>query len=126
MGVGGYERDMDIQSQSDGAVRLLTLIPAFYDAMFNMICTNGWTENENIGNAEYMQELLKTGAVYISSIDNEDDSELIIKKNIVSLQKCIEDNHEIVEDKTKKAKIGLNIVICISFSVGLLFYLIQV
>lgn len=42
----------------------------------------------------------------ISSIDNEGDSELIIKKNIVSLQKCIEDNHEIVEDKTKKAKIG--------------------
>ena len=35
MGVGGYERDMDIQSQSDGTVRLLTLIPAFYDAMFN-------------------------------------------------------------------------------------------
>ena len=26
---------MDIQSQSDGTVRLLTLIPAFYDAMFN-------------------------------------------------------------------------------------------
>ena len=42
----------------------------------------------------------------ISSIENGDDSELIIKKNIVSLQKCIEDNHEIVEDKTKKAKIG--------------------
>lgn len=35
MGVGGYEKDMDIQSQSDGTVRLLTLIPAFYDALFN-------------------------------------------------------------------------------------------
>ncbi len=42
----------------------------------------------------------------ISSIENKEDENLIINKNIVSLQKCIEDNHEIVEDKTKKAKIG--------------------
>lgn len=42
----------------------------------------------------------------ISSIENKEDADLIINKNIVSLQKCIEDNHEIVEDKTKKAKIG--------------------
>lgn len=35
MGLNGFERDMDIQSQSDGTVRMLTLIPAFYDAMFN-------------------------------------------------------------------------------------------
>jgi len=35
MGIGGYEKDMDILSQSDGTVRLLTLIPAFYDALFN-------------------------------------------------------------------------------------------
>ena len=47
------------------------LVASFYDAMFNLICTNGWTENENIANAEYMQELLKNGSVYISSIDND-------------------------------------------------------
>ena len=35
MGVDGYVKDMDIRSQSDGTVRLLTLIPAFYDALFN-------------------------------------------------------------------------------------------
>lgn len=35
MGVQGYEKEMDIHSQSDGTVRLLTLIPAFYDALFN-------------------------------------------------------------------------------------------
>lgn len=34
-GVGGYEGVMDILSQSDGTVRMLTLIPAFYDALFN-------------------------------------------------------------------------------------------
>lgn len=43
----------------------------FYDTMFNLICTSGWTENENINNAEYMQELLKNGSIYISSIDND-------------------------------------------------------
>ena len=35
LGVGGYEGVMDILSQSDGTVRMLTLIPAFYDALFN-------------------------------------------------------------------------------------------
>jgi hypothetical protein len=47
------------------------MVASFYDSMFNIICTNGWTENENIGNADYMQELLKSGAVYISTIDND-------------------------------------------------------
>lgn len=32
-GQGGFSRDMDIQSQSDGTVRLLSLVPALYDAM---------------------------------------------------------------------------------------------
>ena len=34
-GVGGYEKGMDIDSQSDGTVRLLTLIPLIYDAIYN-------------------------------------------------------------------------------------------
>ena len=32
-GQNGFSRDMDIQSQSDGTVRLLSLVPALYDAM---------------------------------------------------------------------------------------------
>ena len=32
LGVDGYKKKMDITSQSDGTVRLLTLIPALYDA----------------------------------------------------------------------------------------------
>lgn len=43
----------------------------FYDALFNMICTSGWTENDQIDNAEYMQEMLKSGMVYISSISDD-------------------------------------------------------
>lgn len=34
IGINGYRGDMDILSQSDGTVRLLTLIPAIYDAMY--------------------------------------------------------------------------------------------
>ena len=34
IGIDGYEADMDILSQSDGTVRLLTLIPAIYDALY--------------------------------------------------------------------------------------------
>ena len=33
LGVNGYRKNMSIASQSDGTVRLLTLIPAFYKAM---------------------------------------------------------------------------------------------
>ena len=33
LGENGFSRDMDIQAQSDGTVRLLSLVPALYDAM---------------------------------------------------------------------------------------------
>ena len=47
------------------------LVAGFYDALFNRICMAGWTENDNITDQEYMQELLKNGAVYLSSIGND-------------------------------------------------------
>lgn len=47
------------------------LLAGFYDALFNRICISGWTENENIESVEYMQELMKSGSVYISSINND-------------------------------------------------------
>ena len=34
-GKNGYSKDMDIVAQSDGTVRLLTLVPAFYDSVRN-------------------------------------------------------------------------------------------
>lgn len=57
--------DTDITDGSDN------LITGFYDGLFNIICTSGWTENDNITDAEYMQELLKNGSVYISSMGND-------------------------------------------------------
>ena len=45
---------------------------AFYDTLFNLICSSGWTENDKLStDSAYMQEMLKTGAVYISSINND-------------------------------------------------------
>lgn len=38
----------------------------FYDALFNQICKNGWTQNNNINDNEYLQHMLQTGMLYIS------------------------------------------------------------
>lgn len=57
--------DTDVTDGTDN------LVTGFYDALFNQICTSGWTENDNITDVEYMQQLLKSGAVYISSIGND-------------------------------------------------------
>jgi hypothetical protein len=39
--------------------------------MFNNICLNGWVENDQIDDADYMTELLKSGMAYISSISDD-------------------------------------------------------
>ena len=43
----------------------------FYDALFNQICINGWTENAQIDDQDYMAEMLKSGMVFISSISDD-------------------------------------------------------
>lgn len=43
----------------------------FYDALFNQICTNGWTENDNIEDNEYLQEMLQSGMMYISKMKDD-------------------------------------------------------
>ena len=47
------------------------LIAGFYDAMFNQICTKGWTENDSVDDPEYMQEMLQSGAMYISTMTDD-------------------------------------------------------
>ena len=39
---------------------------AFYDALFNQICANGWTENKQIEDNGYLQEMLQSGRLYVS------------------------------------------------------------
>ena len=40
----------------------------FYDALFNAIATDGWVENDQIDNSEYMQEMMKNGKAFITSL----------------------------------------------------------
>ena len=43
----------------------------FYDTLFNQICANGWTENNNIEDKEYLQQMLQSGMLYISKIKDD-------------------------------------------------------
>lgn len=43
-------------------------IAGFYDALFNQICIKGWVENDKVNDQQYVQEMLKGGGMYISSI----------------------------------------------------------
>ena len=43
------------------------LLSGFYDAVFNQICLRGWTENNQVQDTDYMQEMLKTGKFFIAT-----------------------------------------------------------
>ena len=43
----------------------------FYDTLFNQICASGWTEDGNIDDKEYLQQLLQSGKLYISKIKDD-------------------------------------------------------
>ncbi len=43
----------------------------FYDALFNQICKNGWTENEKITESSYMQAMLQNGMLFISKMKDD-------------------------------------------------------
>ena len=43
----------------------------FYDSLFNQICANGWTENNEIEDNEYLQEMLQSGMLYISKVKDD-------------------------------------------------------
>lgn len=58
--VSGSEVDTDKQVEAN-----------FYDALFNRICLDGWTENDQIEDKSYMQEMMKSGLIYISSIGDD-------------------------------------------------------
>ncbi len=58
-----FEYVTDVDTSGDNL-----LIAGFYDALFNQICLNGWTENENIDDGEYLEEMLKSGAMYMSTL----------------------------------------------------------
>lgn len=48
------------------------MIANFYDTLFNQIAVNGWTENENVQDNEYLQTMLKNGSMYLSTLSDDD------------------------------------------------------
>ena len=44
---------------------------SFYDTMFNIICTQGWVENDQVDDSSYMQEMMKSGKFWISTISDD-------------------------------------------------------
>lgn len=43
----------------------------FYDTLLNQLCTRGWTENENINDNQYMQEMLQNGMMFLTKIKDD-------------------------------------------------------
>ena len=43
----------------------------FFDTLFNQICASGWTEDNNIGDKDYLQQMLQSGKLYISKIKDD-------------------------------------------------------
>lgn len=43
----------------------------FYDALFNQICKNGWSENEKITDSSYLQQMLQNGMLFISKMKDD-------------------------------------------------------
>ena len=48
------------------------MVANFYDTLFNQIATNGWVKNDKVDDNDYLQTMLKSGAMYISTIDEDD------------------------------------------------------
>ena len=46
-------------------------IAEFYSAMFNNICQNGWVENDQIDDEEYLSNTLKNATYFISSMSSD-------------------------------------------------------
>ena len=58
----------DSTEYEDGTTNLTA---QYYDELLNIICTQGWTENAQIDDQAYMQQLLKNNTIFISSKGND-------------------------------------------------------
>ena len=46
-------------------------VAEFYSSMFNNLCHNGWIENDQIDDNEYLQNTLQNGLYFISSLSTD-------------------------------------------------------
>lgn len=56
-------------------------LAGFYDTLFNMICQCGWTENNNVEDKEYLQNMLTSGAMFLAA---KSDDEYYYQENYAS------------------------------------------
>ncbi len=63
--IGDYEFTFSTTYVSDNEA----LVSNFYDTLFNQICLNGWTENNQVAtDSNYLKEMLQSGMMYITSM----------------------------------------------------------
>ena len=43
----------------------------FYDALFNQLCLNGWVENDNVKDNDYLQKMLENGMMYVTKVKDD-------------------------------------------------------
>lgn len=66
--IGDYEFTFSTSYVSDNEA----LISNFYDTLFNQICINGWTENNNVAtDSNYLKEMLQSGMMYVTSMSDD-------------------------------------------------------
>lgn len=81
----------------------------FYDTLFNQICANGWTENNQIEDKTYLQQMLQSGMLYLSKAK---DDGYYYQENYAtdSYIKEIEDDTKVAQAEakytTEKAKLN--------------------
>ena len=63
--IGDYKFVVEETTVSDSDA----LIANFYDTLFNQICINGWSENNQVAtDSNYLKEMLQSGMMYVTSM----------------------------------------------------------
>lgn len=61
-----FDMVIDTGLNTDGA-----LFSGFYDALFNQLASRGWTENDNIRDREYLQQMYQNGMMYLTTCSDD-------------------------------------------------------
>ncbi len=66
--LGDYQFTFTTEFVSDSE----SLISNFYDTLFNQICVNGWTENDQVAkDSGYLKEMLQNGMMFVTSMSDD-------------------------------------------------------
>lgn len=99
-----YEVTETIKLDTDSA-----RVVAFYDTLLNQICTNGWSENDEVNDNSYLQQMLQNGMMHVTTIA---DDCFYYQKNYATWSYVVEVSDDKViakaeaEYKTQKEKLN--------------------